>query len=187
MNHLKRDIIIGILFVLITGTLSHFLYDWTGQNPVIGLFTPINESIWEHMKLLFFPMLFYALILVFRHKENYPCIPSALCLGILAGTILIPVFYYSYKALLGRDIFILDIAAFIVSVILSFRLSYKLTLSCRLNPLLPLLCLLMGVFLTCFILFTYHPPDLTIFEDPLSTDDSESPQIREHKQPQFKH
>lgn len=55
MNHLKRDTIIGILFVLITGSVSHFLYDWTGKNPVVGLFTPANESIWEHMKLLFFP------------------------------------------------------------------------------------------------------------------------------------
>lgn len=70
MKHTKRDIIIGILFVLVTGTLSHFLYDWSGRLPVVGLFAPVNESVWEHMKLLFFPMLLYALFLCLKYKEN---------------------------------------------------------------------------------------------------------------------
>lgn len=45
MNQIKQYTIIGILFVLTTGTLAHFLYDWTGNNTVVGLFTPVNESI----------------------------------------------------------------------------------------------------------------------------------------------
>ena len=35
------------------GVLFHFVYDWTGENAVVGLFTPINESTWERLKLLF--------------------------------------------------------------------------------------------------------------------------------------
>ncbi len=175
MNHLKRDTIIGILFVLITGSVFHFLYDWTGKNPVVGLFTPVNESIWEHMKLLFFPMLSYALVLIFRYRENYPCLISALCLGILSGTFLIPALFYSYTSLLGKDIFILDIATFLVSVILSFWLSYKLTLSCRLKSFSLCLCLLVCILFICFLRFTYRPPNLAIFEDPLSTGYSVSP------------
>lgn len=47
--------IVGILFVSVLGVLMHFVYEWSGSNRFVGLFAPINESTWEHMKLLFFP------------------------------------------------------------------------------------------------------------------------------------
>lgn len=166
MKHLKRYTVIGIIFVLITGSLAHFLYDWTGNNDIVGLFTPINESIWEHMKLLFFPMFIYSLIMIFKFKENYPCIPSALCFGILTGTLLIPIFFYAYTSILGKDIFILDIGTFILSIIIAFWLSYKLTLSCRVEPYTLLLCYFVCALFLCFLLFTYYPPEARIFEDP---------------------
>ena len=53
--------IAGILCVSILGTLLHFTYRWSGRNPLIGLIAPVNESVWEHMKLLFFPMLLFGL------------------------------------------------------------------------------------------------------------------------------
>lgn len=166
MKHLKRHTIIGIVFVLITGTLAHFLYDWTGNNYIVGFFTPINESIWEHMKLLFFPMLIYSFIIIFQSKKTFSCITSALCFGILTGTLLIPIFFYAYTSILGKDIFILDIGTFIVSTIIAFRLFYKLTLSCRLEPYTFLLYCLVAVLFLCFMRFTYHPPEAKIFEEP---------------------
>ena len=166
MKHLKRYTIIGIFFVLITGTLAHFLYDWTGNNYIVGFFTPINESIWEHMKLLFFPMLIYSLFIIFKFKKIYPCITSALFFGILTGTLLIPLFFYAYTSLLGKDIFILDIGTFILSILIAFWLSYKLTLSCKLEPYTLLLCCFICSLFICFILFTYHPPQTKIFENP---------------------
>lgn len=166
MKHLKLYTIIGIIFVLIIGTLAHFLYDWSGNNHIVGFFTPINESIWEHMKLLFFPMLIYSLIIIFRFRNTYLCAASALCFGILAGTLLIPLFFYAYTSILGKDIFFLNIGIFILSIIIAFRLSYKFTLSCRLEPYTFLLCCLVFILFTCFVLFTYNPPKARIFEDP---------------------
>ena len=166
MKHLKRYTIIGIVFVLITGTLAHSLYSWTGSNYIAGLFAPVNESIWEHMKLLFFPMLLYSIFLIFRFNKTYPCIMSALSFGILTGTILIPVLYYAYTFVLGKNIFILDIGTFLLSILIAFWLSYKLTLSCRLEPYTILLCCLVCVLIICFLLFTYNPPDAKIFKDP---------------------
>lgn len=166
MKHLKRYTIIGIIFVLITGTLAHFLYNWTENNPIVGLFTPINESIWEHMKLLFFPMLLYSFIMILKFQRKYSCIISALCFGILIGAILIPLFYYIYTAILGKNIFILDIGTFILSIIIAFWLSYKLTLSCRLESYTFLLCIMVCILLICFLVFTYYPPNITIFRNP---------------------
>lgn len=169
MKHLKQYTIIGIIFVLVTGTLAHFLYDWTGNNHIVGLFTPINESIWEHMKLLFFPMSLYSLIMILKFHRKYSCITSALCFGILAGAFLIPLFYYAYTSVLGKNIFILDLGTFILSIVVAFWLSYKLTLSCRLETYTSLLCILVCILFVCYLVFTYHPPDAIIFQDPTIT------------------
>lgn len=166
MKNLRRYTIIGIFFVLSTGSLAHFLYHWSDQNNIIGLFTPVNESIWEHMKLLFFPMLTYSLILIFKFRTKYSCITSSLCFGILAGAFFIPLFYYAYTSILGKNFFIFDMSIFILSIVLAFGLSYKLTLSRSLESYTFLLCMLVCVLFVCFLGFTGHPPDATIFQDP---------------------
>ena len=58
----KSYVVIGFFVVGILGTLFHFVYDWSGQMWFVGLFVPVNESTWEHMKLLFVPMLIYIML-----------------------------------------------------------------------------------------------------------------------------
>lgn len=169
MKHLKQYTIIGILFVSIMGSLAHFLYDWSKNNDIVGLFTPINESIWEHIKLLFFPMLIYSIIMMIKFRKEYSCITSALCFGILAGALLIPLFFYAYTYILGTNVLVLDISIFILSIVIAFWLSYKFTLSCRLESYTPLLCLCVLILFVCFLVFTYHPPGAAIFQDPTAT------------------
>ncbi len=156
----------GFLFTGAVGTLLHFVYDWSGENPAAGVFSAVNESTWEHMKLLFFPMLLYGLFMIYRFKEDCPCITSALCMGILAGTLLIPVLFYVYTGILGKDIFILDIGIFIVSVLTAFLIFYKFTVSCKLESHTFLLCVLVCVLFVCFMAFTYYPPDAELFAVP---------------------
>lgn len=69
----KRYVITGVLFVGILGTLFHFVYDWCGQARLIGLFVSVNESTWEHMKLLFIPMLIYIAICFQYVKKKVGC------------------------------------------------------------------------------------------------------------------
>ena len=166
MNSLKSNIILGTVFVLITGTISHFIYDWSGQNYILGLIFPTNESTWEHMKLVFFPMLLCAFFLNRRLMADYPCITSALFAGILLGTFLIPILFYSYSGILGNHFFWLDIAVFALSVITAFWAACRLTLSCRAKNYGNLFGLLVFVVLLCFLFFTYHAPALGLFADP---------------------
>ena len=95
MNRLKRCTLIGILFLSVTGTLSHFLYQFSGNCFLAGLFSPVGESTWEHMKLLFFPMLFYSLWMSACLRKEEPGVVSALALGNLAGCALIPIIFYT--------------------------------------------------------------------------------------------
>lgn len=118
MKKLNVYLLIGTIFVIITGTISHFVYELSGSNLIIGLFFPVNESTWEHMKLIFFPMLICALFLNWQLKKEYPCITCALHFGILLGTFLIPVIFYTYSGILGTNLTVLDISTFIISVTL---------------------------------------------------------------------
>lgn len=166
MKSLKTYTLLGTLFVLILGTLSHFFYDWSNQNFFIGLFSPINESTWEHMKLAFFPMLLFSVFANIRLKEQYPCIPSALYFSILLSTFFIPILFYTYTGILGFHIAILDIGTFVVSVILSFFIQYKLAVSCKMKNLQSLLGALVAVCAFLFFIFTYMPPEIALFAAP---------------------
>lgn len=172
MKRLKCYTIIGIIFVIITGTLFHFLYDWSNKNFIVSLFTPVNESVWEHMKLLFFPMLLYSFVMIFHLKKDYPCIASSLCFGILTGTLLIPIFFYAYTFILGKNTLIFDILIFMLSSIIAFFVAYKFTLSCKLKPYTFWLYILVVILFICFVVFTLYPPHFKIFEDPTTSKSS---------------
>lgn len=165
-NPLKRYTIAGILFTAILGTLSHFFYEWSGSLSVIGLFSPVNESTWEHCKLLFFPMLIYSWFMSRKLKLSYPCITSALLTALLSGSLLIPVLFYTYTGILGFHLLALDMITFIACIILAFCIAYRLTLSCRAENLKPLLEILVMLLAAAFFLFTFYPPDLGFFRIP---------------------
>jgi hypothetical protein len=169
MNRLKIYIWIGAVFVLILGTLAHFVYGWSGDNFIVGLFAPVNESTWEHMKLVFFPMLIYTAFVENKLSEEYPCILESLCVGILVGTWLVAFLYYGYSGVLGFNIFILDLAVFIISVLAAFWTAYRLTLSgvCMgLQKFKVLLLVLVGVMAVCFMVYSYKPLGIGVFKIP---------------------
>ena len=166
MKDLKRSCIIGALFVIITGTLAHFVYDWSGQNDIVGFFTPVSESTWEHMKLCFFPMLLYSLYMWWSLRDTHPCICSALPAGVLAGTFTIPVLFYTYTGIIGKSFLPVDIGIFVVSVIVAFYIIYKLSISCKVRRYTGLLWLTTVILGLCFVLFTYLPPNIGLFREP---------------------
>ena len=168
MKRLKYYILGGILFVLVFGTLSHFVYEWSGNNTFLGLFFPVNESTWEHMKLVFFPMLVYGIFMKQRLQQEYPCILSALPAGILTGSLLIPVIFYTHSGIIGQNFLPADIAVFIISVLLAFLVIYKLTLSCSYFFVSAILWTVVFLFTLCFFIFTYTPPDIGLFINPES-------------------
>lgn len=166
MYPLQYVVLFGIFFVSVAGTLSHFCYKWSGCSALAGLFCPVSESTWEHIKLLFFPMLLYTAFIGVIFRKACPCAVSSLLAGILSGSALIPVIFYTYSGILGFHTLFLDIATFLISVFFAFRTAYLLTLSCKAAGLEPLLKLAVLAAAAAFWLFTYHPPKLGLFRDP---------------------
>ena len=165
MNSLKRFCIIGAILTIIIGTISHFVYEWSGNNFLVGLFFPVNESTWEHMKLIFFPMLVYALVAGKKVEQKYPCIYNAMFKGILVGLVMIPVLFYTYTGILGFNIDWLNIAVYMISVLIAYFVVYKTTENCTQEDS-KVLRYIMYALIVAFMVFTVYPPQLGLFSKP---------------------
>ncbi len=158
----------GIITVSILGTLAHFIYDWTGQNRIIGLFTAVNESTWEHMKLLFFPVLLFSIFIWVNLRRKIPSAQPAILIAALIGTSLIPVLFYTYTGILGFMVTAVNLIIYYVCVIISFVTFYLLANKYRLEEVSIILYLIITLFICMFFFFTYDPPGLGIFIDPVA-------------------
>ena len=169
---MKRSIhlfqLFGFAITSLGGTVLHFLYEWLGRAVWIAPFSGINESTWEHMKLLFWPMCLYAVIQsrFFQDRSDFWCIKLR---GILIGLTLIPVLFYTYNGAIGRSpdwlniaIFFAAAAAAYISETVMFR---KGNVKCGSSKtVLMLLCLIAAL----FVIFTFITPKIGIFRDPLT-------------------
>ena len=158
----------GFAFTSLFGTLLHFLYDWLGDAVWLAPFSGVNESTWEHMKLLFWPMLLFAIVqsFFFRDREDYWCVK--LC-GILLGILLIPILFYTYNGALGKSPDFINIVIFFISAAAAYLLEAQLFRKPKRACLPPwlALCLLVAI-AALFALFTFLAPEIGIFRDPLT-------------------
>ncbi|MFX1371778.1 MAG: DUF6512 family protein [Promethearchaeota archaeon] len=165
-NSILKWEIAGIIFILITGTLFHFLFEWLFSWSPIGAIAPVNESVWEHLKLPYWPLIFLSLIEChfIKDKANNIIIGKALSALISIGTILIV--FYTYTAIIGTEILIIDILSFFIGVIIGQLISYRIisldTLPKWINIVSWLVIVGLGLLM---IIFTYLPPHLPIFQD----------------------
>jgi hypothetical protein len=161
--------LIGIVFIIFLGSTLHFAFALSGNQPVVGAFSAVNESIWEHLKLAFWPALLLAVIEypLLRKAANNFFIAKAI--GVYLMVTIIPLVFYSYTAFSGKSIFAIDISSFVVAVLIGQLLSYKILtyrqLTSNLNKIAFAAIILLAI---AFILFTYYPPQLQIFKDSLT-------------------
>ena len=169
---MKRKIgywqLMGFAVTSLLGTLLHFLYDWTGEAKFIAPFSGINESTWEHMKLLFIPMFVFAIFeyFFFKDRRDFWCVKLK---GIILGIITIPVLFYTYNGAIAKSpdwlIIVIFFIAAAVSYIYETRQFKNESTACRSQKVaFAALCI---IALT-FVIFTFATPELSIFRDPLT-------------------
>ena len=158
----------GFGVVTLGGTILHFLYDWTGGSTWIAPFSGVNESTWEHMKLLFWPLFLFAVVQrpFSRQQDNFW--PVKLW-GTLLGLWLIPVLFYTWNGALGKSPDWVNISIFYISAGVVFLFegwAFKTgRLSCNSSRLsFAVICLLGVLFMT----FTFAPPRIPLLQDPLT-------------------
>lgn len=154
-----------MLAAAVLGTAFHFLYDLSGENPFAALVSPVNESTWEHLKLLFFPVLFLSVTEYFIRRPVPRAFFGSRLAGVLAGMAMIVALFYLYTSVLGRDFIAADILIFLVGVCFTYVISGHLYKKFRhADPMLVFLGWLLIALL--FFSFTCFPPDFFLFYPP---------------------
>lgn len=162
--------LIELLFTLVAGTLAHFIYHWSGDNSIVGLVTAVNESTWEHLKLLFFPMLVSGAVgFLFLHQQ-YPNYIFSQAVGTLAGMLTVVVLFYTYSGVLGYNFLVADILTFVIGGLAGFGVSLALLRSGRFSEPIYMAAggVILGMLLLFFLVFTKYPPHIGLFRDPVS-------------------
>lgn len=167
-----RTSFIGFLFTVIAGGLLHFAFAASGGNTLIGAFTPVNESVWEHLKLLLFPAAAFSIIEFIIYGRSRPAFFAAKSLSIMIGLAAIVTLFYTYTGIAGRNYLAADIAVFITSAALTYYLSCVLMRCPRLYTERASIIgiSLIAVIIILFIYFTFNPPVNGLFRDPVTDD-----------------
>ena len=163
--NLKRNIT-AFLIIGILGTLGHFIYEISGKKMGVGFFFPVNESTWEHLKLLFYPALIYFFVeylLNYKNNKNYI---SSSVISIFIGIMSIIILFYTYQGVIGKNIDFINISIYYISVIITLVSQYILFKNhkCTCNPNLFFIPIVLMAIL--FAVFSFHPPKLGIFAPP---------------------
>ena len=128
--------LLRFIFISILGVLLHFTYEWSGDNSFVGLFSAVNESTWEHLKLLFFPMLlltiFEILLMPDKLPENFL---FSRTIGIVSGMAFIVISFYTILGVIGKSYDSINIALYFAGVLyaLTAEISERFLESFRYN------------------------------------------------------
>ena len=157
-----------IILISIIGTLFHFLYDVSNHNKIVGLFSAVNESTWEHIKIALTPTLLWSLIdgFIYGADCNYF---FAKFISLFVIIILMPLLFYGHKALIKKDLFVFDIISFYIVIIASQYLFYVILNSKDLPYIFQFLgCVGTFIIFGGYMIHTLMPAKSFIFEDPIN-------------------
>jgi hypothetical protein len=156
----------GIPVIFLTGSAIHFVFELTGYWPPIAWLAAVNESVWEHFKLAFWPAVIYAALeyaFVRKSANNFWLGKS---LGIFFMPLFIGVTYYSYTAILGRFCLWIDIPSFFVAIVIGQLISLRMLTGAKTGFGLHRLGVIgMWTMIATIVVFSYAPPRTFLFKD----------------------
>lgn len=160
----------GFLFTGALGMALRFVYDWSGRNPAAAFFSSVNDSTWEHMKLLFVPVFLLSVVQVGVLGRDFPHLLWCRALSVLAGLTLIPVLFYTYTGVLGVHAAWADAAVFYLADGGMFALDGWLLHRGRRVVLWRQVAGLavLWALMFCFVWCTFRPPHIALWQDPVT-------------------
>ncbi len=158
---------IGFTSAVVLGTLLHFLFHWTKAYS-LAPFSAVNESTWEHMKILFFPMLIFACIQYPFFRKEFPAFWWIKLIGTTVGVLAIPILFYTYTGAFGKTPDWLNITFFFLAAGIGYFIEYFLFKKDFFLPYSWIAAILLFLFAVLFPVFTFYPPTLPLFQDPIT-------------------
>ena len=165
---LWKVLLISFFIISVFGTLLHFTHDWIKKGFLLHLFSALNESTWEHMKLLLFPTLLASGFQILVFDGRYENMNSAILVLLLAELLAMPLIFEPLRVVFKKVHFGITIGIFFVSIALGLLAEYYILI----NNIVIFNEVVAGV-LICFVvilfeIFTFFPPKCFLFKDPIT-------------------
>lgn len=158
-----RILTLGTVPIFLAGSVLHFAYDWSGAWLPVALVAAVNESVWEHLKIAFWPAFLHGVLEWRLLRHDYPGFWLARGIGLLVTPLAIAGLFYGYTALLGRHMLTADIGTFLIGIAAGQWSCYRL-LALRPGVAASLAgIVLTSVLVAAFACLTYFPLDLPLF------------------------
>lgn len=162
---IRRWCVSGIVCLVIFGFIWHEIFNWTGV-AFIGALAPVNESVWEHLKMGYWGLVFFSGAEYFFLRKRVSNYFTAKLGGLFIISFTILFIFYTYTFFTGHSILFIDIGSYVLGITLCQWFSYKLCTAATekqtLNRLSLILFILIGVL---FAVFTFYPPPAPLFEE----------------------
>ena len=159
---MKKRFWIAFFLTALAGAGLHFVYELCPL-PIVGLFAPVHESVWEHLKLFFWPFLAAAFVLTRGQADG-----QRAWSGFLRAELLMPLLcmggFYTLTAGFGVEALWVDLALYTVTMAAGFRLAYRRMLDGTAAWSAGVLVIAVGLYGAALILFTMAPPLLPVFQ-----------------------
>ena len=166
LKHFSKETVLDIILVCIIGTVFHFAYEFSGRNILVALFSAVNESIWEHIKIACMSIYIVSFIKMAIKEKRDKNLWISLFFKIISIIIIIPIFFYSYRAILGIEILYLDLIILYISIIISEIVENYvkkcLVISSKVEDIYKYVNIIV---ILIFVIFIFWTPNLGIFRD----------------------
>lgn len=167
MNKITKLFIFSLPILFVLGGLSHFVYQWSGNISLIGLFFPVNESIYEHTKLAIVPLLIFY-IYGLKNTPNINKWIFSFLISLTITILFIPMLYYFYTSAFGIESLIIDVVIYFLSITCGQMLALHVYKKGSKIPNVKLTLVLIVTYFILNIIFTINPPRLPIFLNPVN-------------------
>lgn len=166
-----KDYLWSIPILFIVGSFFHFLYNLAGNSPIIGAFSAVNESVWEHQKMVLLPIIGWWTIIFLlkgsKNKINRRKWFTGFIASLIVSILTIPFAFYFYSEAFGVHLLIVDAFILLLAIVVGQSIGVHIYKHSKGIPFYASI-IIIALILLVFIVFTFHAPQLPWFKDSLT-------------------
>ena len=166
----------SIYYAILLGAIAsfcHFAYSMSGESVIVALFCPVNESVWEHMKFMFFPLILWWIYMYITYRKSLDLkLDKIVILAGISGfvsVLLTLMITYTYSGIIGKHNVIVDILSVFVVFFLTLRLIDHISACIKPKKVYVYISIMIIIIMSVsFFVFTFNPPKLEVFRDSMT-------------------
>ena len=158
--------IVTITVVILVGTAMHFVTTYIPNQTVVnilGVIFPVNETSWEHIKMIWYPMLVAGIVLALKYKDK-KYFGAFVVGGLFSICLTIAGFAFTQSFTIVSKLFI-DIPLFIICLVAGGIMAFRLAKNEAMDKYFILFIVLTTLVTALIITLTYVHGEGFLFQD----------------------